>query len=58
MDPNQTPGELALGIVSGSRVWGDTAWQAGVGSGGTVAMSALPLLLVEAAGGNLKKSQT
>ena len=56
MDPNQIAGESALGMAGGSRVWGDAAWQAGVGSGGAVAMPPLPLFLAEAVGGNLKKS--
>lgn len=58
MDLNQHPGEAALSIPHGSRVWGDTAWEAGARSGRTVAIPALPLLLTEAAGGNLKKSPT
>lgn len=58
MDLNQQPGEAALSMPGGSRVWGDTAWQAGAGSGRTVAIPTLPLLLTEAVGGNLKKSST
>lgn len=54
-DPNRIPGESALGMADGSRVWGDTGWQAGVGSGETVAAPALPLLLAEVAGGNLEE---
>lgn len=56
MDLNQHPGEAALCMPCGSRVWGDTAWPAGARSGRTVAIPTLPPLLTAAAGGNLKKS--
>lgn len=49
MDPSWIPGEPALSMPGGSGIWGDAAWQVGVGSGGMVATPDLPLLLAAVA---------